>query len=353
VDTLLAPLEFVVSWIMIGWHALLAPVFGTDSGGGWALSIVGLVVVVRILMIPLFVRQIHSSRKMQLLQPQVREIQKKYEGDRERQQQALLALYRDTKTNPFASCLPILLQAPVFFALFRTLNSLGQDPPVGLGAFADRPELTESAANATLFGAPLFATFRDAPNTETQIVAAVLVVIMVATTFFSQRQLMRKNMPQAALEGPFAQQQKILLYLLPLMFLFSGYTFPIGVVLYWCVSNFWSMGQQYYVIRRMPAPGSQAEADYLRRTAAKESGKDQGKIRRKDKKDEDKDSDAPAEPGPDGAGGGTGGGGTATATKGGTAGPTGNGSGPAGSPRRQQPKRTSRSQRRAGQARKT
>jgi YidC/Oxa1 family membrane protein insertase len=343
VDTLLAPLEFVVSWIMIGWHAVLAPIFGTDSGSGWALSIVGLVVVVRILLIPLFVRQIHSSRKLQLLQPQVREIQKKYEGDRERQQQALMALYRDTKTNPFASCLPILLQAPVFFALFRTLNSLGQDPPVGLGAFADRPELTESAANATLFGAPLFATFRDAPNTETQIVAAVLVVIMVATTYFSQRQLMRKNMPKEALQGPFAQQQKILLYLLPVMFLFSGYTFPIGVVLYWCVSNIWSMGQQYYVIRRMPAPGSQAEADYLKRKAAK------GKK-------------SPDEPKPDAAGDGETGGGRGTTTavkdrprdgkhrdgrpadgpKTDGARPAGTGSPPGG---RQQPKRTTRSQR--------
>jgi YidC/Oxa1 family membrane protein insertase len=101
------------------------------------------------------------------------------------------------------------------------------------------------------------------------VIAAVMVVLMTATTFFTQRQLMRQNMPKAALEGPFAQQQKILLYVLPLMFLFSGYAFPLGVVLYWLTSNIWTMGQQFYVIRRMPAPGSQAEENLRRRKEAK------------------------------------------------------------------------------------
>ena len=275
-DTLLAPLYWLVSWIMIGWHQFFSLFMDADAGGTWALSIIGLVVVVRILLIPLFVRQIKSMRNMQMIQPQMRELQKKYGHDRERMSQEMMKLYKETGTNPFSSCLPILAQAPVFFALFRTLNGISESAiggQVAHGAFANYPELFESLSNSTLFGAPLAASFATAyeyPNpTTTRAIAAVMVVLMTATTFFTQRQLMRQNMPKAALEGPFAQQQKILLYVLPLMFLFSGYYFPLGVVLYWLTSNLWTMGQQFYVIRRMPAPGTAAEEAYRRRREAK------------------------------------------------------------------------------------
>jgi YidC/Oxa1 family membrane protein insertase len=270
-ETLLAPLYWLVSWIMVGWHWLFSLVLPEDSGAAWALSIVGLVVVVRILLIPLFVRQIKSMRNMQLIQPQMRELQKKYGHDRERLSQEMMALYKETGTNPFSSCLPILAQAPVFFVLFHTLNGIATDE--AYGAFGQYPDLFDSLSQSTVFGAPLAASFATAyeyPNgATTRIIAAVMVVLMTATTFFTQRQLMRQNMPKSALEGPFAQQQKILLYVLPLMFLFSGYYFPLGVVLYWLTSNIWTMGQQFYVIRRMPAPGSKAEENLRRRREAK------------------------------------------------------------------------------------
>ena len=270
-DTILAPLYWVVSWIMIGWHEFFSLFMDSDAGGTWALSIVGLVVVMRIILIPLFVRQIKSMRNMQLIQPQMRELQAKYGHDKEKLSQEMMKLYKDTGSNPFSSCLPVLAQAPFFFALFRVLNGIAEDVP--RGAFADYPTLFDSLANSTVFGAPLaasFATAYDYPNpTTTRIIAAIMVVLMTATTFFTQRQLMRQNMPKAALEGPFAQQQKILLYVLPLMFLFSGYYFPLGVVLYWLVSNIWTMGQQFYVIRRMPAPGTPAEEALRRRKEAK------------------------------------------------------------------------------------
>lgn len=320
-DTILSPLYWVVSWIMIGWHELFSLFMDADAGGTWVLSIIGLVVVVRILLIPLFVRQIKSMRNMQLLQPQLRELQKKYGHDRERMAQEQMKLYKETGTNPFSSCLPILAQAPVFFALFRVLNSIsptavgGQGP---LGAFANYPALFESLSESTVFGAPLAASFASAyefPNpTTTRIIAAIMVVLMTATTFFTQRQLMRQNMPKAALEGPFAQQQKILLYVLPLVFLFSGYYFPLGVVLYWLTSNIWTMGQQFYVIRRMPAPGTPAE-DALRR-------RKEAKAVRRGKAPPPTEADSTvtiAEPSPVEA-----------------------------SPKRQQPKKTSRSQRKGG-----
>jgi YidC/Oxa1 family membrane protein insertase len=268
VDTLLSPLYWLVSWIMIGWHWVFADLLGiTNDGVNWALSIIGLVVVIRILLIPLFVRQIKAQRNMQLLQPKVREIQKKYKGDRERLQQETMKLYKDAGTNPFASCMPIILQAPFLFALFRVLDGIARGIP--RGAFVTHPDLFKSAQEATIFGAPLSATFLDAPNIQTKIIAVVMVILMTLTTFLTQRQIMRKNMPKEALEGPFAQQQKILLYVLPLVFAVSGVYFPLGVVLYWLTSNLWTMGQQFYVIRRMPAPGTPAEEAHRRRMEAK------------------------------------------------------------------------------------
>jgi YidC/Oxa1 family membrane protein insertase len=268
VDTVLSPLLYLVSWIMMGWHWLFASLIGIDNDGvNWLLSIIGLVIVIRILLIPLFVRQIKAQRNMQILQPQVRALQQKYKGDRERLQQEMMKLYKDAGTNPFASCLPILLQAPFLFALFRVLHGVANDVP--RGAFQNYPELFESAGDAEIFNAPLSATFLDAPTVQVRIIAVVLVVLMVATTFLTQRQIMRKNMPKEALEGPFAQQQKILLYVLPLVFAFSGVYFPLGVVIYWLTSNIWTMGQQFYVIRRMPAPGSPAEEARKRRMQSK------------------------------------------------------------------------------------
>ncbi|HZX99551.1 MAG TPA: membrane protein insertase YidC, partial [Dermatophilaceae bacterium] len=174
--------------------------------------------------------------------------------------------------NPFSSCLPILLQSPIFFALFRVLNSLtaianGKRVPIGP---LDR-YMALQANESTVFGVSLSSTFQHMlavvgnvihvvpSDLNTKIVCVVMIVLMSATTFTTQRQLMMKNMPASALDNPFAKQQKVLLYLMPLMFVFSGVTFPIGVLLYWLTTNLWSMGQQFYTIRRMPAPGSPAE----------------------------------------------------------------------------------------------
>ena len=124
--------------------------------------------------------------------------------------------------------------------------------------------------HATIFGAPLSGFFMSKDGGSTvKIVTVVLILAMSATTFLTQRQLTMKNMPPAALEGPMAQQQKMLLYLMPLIFAFSGVNFPIGVLLYWTTTNVWSMGQQFYTIRRMPAPGSAAEASMKARQARK------------------------------------------------------------------------------------
>ncbi len=282
-DQLLWPIMIAVAWIMTTFHKVFSWL-GFDPAGGaaWGLSIVGLVVVIRIVLIPLFIRQIRASRGMQLMQPELQAIQKKYKGktdpaSREAMSRETMELYRRHNTNPFASCLPILLQSPIFFALFRVLNSLkllsegnypspaNPRPTQAIGTLTQ--ELARQAESATIFGAPISGIFLRAENTPTRVVTIVLIIAMSVTTFTTQRQLTMKNMPKSALEGPLAQQQKILLYVMPLIFAFSGVNFPIGVLIYWTVTNLWSMGQQFYTIRRMPAPGSAAELAYKQRQA--------------------------------------------------------------------------------------
>lgn len=159
---------------------------------------------------------------MQLLQPKVKELQKKYGHDRQKLAEETMKLYKDAGTNPFASCLPILLQMPIFFALFRLLSQ---------AAKADKPHgfLTKEKAHefghAKIFGQlPIDGNFwasrtwGDTPHAGVMIVAAILVLAMTATTFTTQRQLMAKNMPAEAMSGPYAQQQKMLLYILPVAF---------------------------------------------------------------------------------------------------------------------------------------
>ncbi len=267
---IMTPLYYAVSAVLVGWHELWSSVFGPESGASWALSIIGLTVVIRAALIPLFVKQIKSSRNMQLLQPKVKELQKKYGHDRERLTQETMALYKDTGTNPFSSCLPLIVQMPIFLALFRLLDQAAKGKG-GHGVLSD--ERADQLANAKLFGGEISSTFLKADNSTVQIIAIILVLAMTATTFLTQRQLMSKNMPADALTGPYAQQQKMLLYVLPVVFAVGGIAFPIGVLLYWTTSNLWTMGQQFYVIRNNPAPNTEAFKAKQQRDAAKAAAK--------------------------------------------------------------------------------
>jgi YidC/Oxa1 family membrane protein insertase len=255
---ILTPLYYAISGVMLAWHKVFS-ILGLDPNGGasWALSIIGLTLVIRAALIPLFVKQIKASRNMQLIQPKVKELQKKHGHDREKLAAETMKLYKDSGTNPFASCLPIILQMPIFFALFRLIDQAAKKGKAH--GFLDA-ETARQFGEAKLFGKlPLAASFTDSQDIlGVQIVAAILVLAMTATTFTTQRQLMAKNMPKDALTGPYAQQQKMLLYVLPVVFAVGGIAFPIGVLLYWTTSNLWTMGQQFYVIRNNPAPGTEA-----------------------------------------------------------------------------------------------
>jgi YidC/Oxa1 family membrane protein insertase len=269
-STILNPLYIAVSWVIMLIHKAVSPIFSPESGISWALSIIGLVIIIRILLIPLFVKQIKSQRALTALQPHLKAIQTKHKDDRQKQSEEMMKLYKEHKTNPLASCFPILAQAPIFFALFTVLNGIGKNPPVAHGVLTQAD--VNNAAHATIFGARISATFLGSTDGSVKLVTILLIAFMSITTFTTQRQLMVKGMPKMdSSNNMMLQQQKIMLYAFPLIFAVSGVNFPIGVLIYWSTTNLWTWGQQFYVIKRNPTPGSPAYLE-LQEKRAKKSG---------------------------------------------------------------------------------
>ncbi|MFF5186673.1 membrane protein insertase YidC [Streptomyces sp. NPDC000345] len=271
-DTIASLFSFIttpVSWVIVQFHTVYGKIFGPDTGWAWGLSIVSLVILIRICLIPLFVKQIKATRAMQTLQPEMKKIQERYKNDKQRQSEEMMKLYKETGTNPLSSCLPILAQSPFFFALYHVLNGIASGDTIGV----INQNLLESAQKAHIFGAPLAAKFTDSASevealgatiTDVRVVTAIMIVLMSASQFFTQRQLMTKNV-DTTVKTPFMQQQKMLMYVFPVMFAVFGINFPVGVLVYWLTTNVWTMGQQMYVIHNNPTPGSKAQAAYLER----------------------------------------------------------------------------------------
>ncbi|XPP27042.1 MAG: membrane protein insertase YidC [Leucobacter sp.] len=264
IETLLWPLRWLVELVLMVWHQLFTWA-GMDASWGvtWVLSIIGLVIVVRAALIPVTVRQIKSQRRMMDLAPDMKKIQAKYKGksdqfSREAMSRETMALYKKHGTNPFASCLPILIQMPIFFSLFYVLRHAAENQP-GIGFMNE--ELTTSFNAAEIFGAPLKMTFTQGWESQQWAVVVLLgfiVIAMIASQFFTQLQIMSKNISDETKASPMYRQQKIMLYIIPFAFLFSGVAFPLALNIYWFTSNLWTMGQQYIVIKNMPTPGSDA-----------------------------------------------------------------------------------------------
>ena len=270
IGTILWPIKWVIEAILVTFHSAL-DLIGLDPAAGltWVLSIVCLVLVVRAALIPIFVRQIKSQRRMLEVAPQLKKIQDKYKGkkdqfSREAMSRETMALYKDTGTNPLASCLPLLIQMPIFFSLFSVLNEAKPQADgtfkAGVGLLTQ--QLSEQFGSASLFGvAPLrlsIQTALDAGNTVVVVIALIMVVIRTASQFITQLQIMSKNQSPEMKASPMYRQQRVLLYILPFVFVFSSWAFPIGVMFYWVASNGWTVVQQYIVIRNMPTPGSEA-----------------------------------------------------------------------------------------------
>ncbi|MDR6688034.1 YidC/Oxa1 family membrane protein insertase [Arthrobacter sp. 1088] len=277
--TIMFPFKWLVSIIMVGFHDGLSFIgLPAANGWTWTLSIIGLVLVIRAALIPVFVKQIKAQRGMQLLQPDLKKLQTKYKGktdqlSRQAMAQEQMALYKKHGTNPFSACLPMLIQMPFFFALFQVLSGISTAKNAGEGIGALSHDQVVQFDQSSIFGAPLSASLLHggAPGSEVAVwtLSIIMILAMTASQFITQKQIMAKNMSEEALASPFMRQQKMMLYILPLVFGIGGINFPIGVLIYWTTTNLWTMGQQFFVIRRMPTPGSPAAKALEERRAAK------------------------------------------------------------------------------------
>ncbi len=253
--TIMAPFKWLVSAIMVGFHDGLSSMgMPAASGWTWTLSIVGLVVVIRAALIPVYLKQVKAQRRMRLLQPELKKLQDKYKGktdplSRQAMVQEQMALYKKHGTNPFSACLPMLIQMPFFFALFQVLSGIstaaGQDE--GIGAMS--AEQVKQFDESTIFGAPLSASLLHGGGDQTAvwILSILMILVMTASQFITQRQILARNMSEDAVASPLMAQQKVILYSLPVIFGVGGIVFPIGVLIYWTTTNLWTMGQQFFV----------------------------------------------------------------------------------------------------------
>jgi YidC/Oxa1 family membrane protein insertase len=257
----LTPLYDAVAWVIMRLHAGLGAIFGDSSGAAWALSIVILVVLMRLILVPLFIKQMHATRKMTALAPQVAELKKKYKGDKQKLNEETMKLYKENGANPLAGCLPVVAQLPVFFALFGVLRAIAEDQP----KYGLTPAVVASAQHAKIFGVvtvadrlltsilpPTFSSIGAGPK----IVILLTVVVSATTTFMTVRQSMKRGMtPQVDPNNPMASSQKMMQYIVP-VFALSGLYWQYGLVLYWVTTNLWTLGQQYVLFRRFPPPAT-------------------------------------------------------------------------------------------------
>jgi YidC/Oxa1 family membrane protein insertase len=250
----LNPLYYAVAWLIMRIHSGLSLVLNPASGVAWVGTIVVLVVIMRLIMVPLFVKQMHAMRKMGALAPQLQELRKKYKSDRQTLNEETMKLYRENGVNPLGGCLPVLGQMPMFFALFGVLRAIsGWHTGLALPYGLTRPVI-ESAQHANIFGATISDKFLFSPTTPTEarVVIACVVLISVVTTFMTMRQSTKRGMtPQMTPDNPMAASQKYMTYIIP-FFALSGLYWAFGLVLYWVTTNVWTLGQQYVLFKRYP-----------------------------------------------------------------------------------------------------
>ncbi|MFL5966745.1 MAG: YidC/Oxa1 family membrane protein insertase [Gaiellaceae bacterium] len=219
---LLQPLEHLLRHVLNGLHQIGLP---------WAWAIIALTILVRMLLVPLTVRQIHSMQSMQAHAPQMKEIQRKYKGDRQKMNEELMKFYRENNINPAASCLPLVAQFPVFIGLYYTLRTFSKEPPPGdLSWLHFIPSIADKVTS----------------HWGGYVILAVYVLSQLASTYF--------------MSGTMQQSQRVIMMVLPFAFIFVIARFPTGLVLYWMTTNLWTVGQGL-ITRRLipktpqPAPG--------------------------------------------------------------------------------------------------
>jgi YidC/Oxa1 family membrane protein insertase len=254
----LNPVYEAVAWVLKEIYGFLSPIFGTTSGWTWALSIVILVVLMRLIMVPLFIKQMHTTRAMSALAPQMQALRKKYKNDKQTLQQETMKLYQQAGVNPLMGCLPVVLQLPMFFALFSVLRAIAEWKPGEPPKYGLTEQMVESARQAKILGVTIADKFLFSHGVplHAKIVILAFVLISMATTYLTVRQSMKRGMmPAATPDNPMGQSQKYMMYIMP-FFALSGLYWPFGLVLYWVTTNVWTLGQQWVLFRRYPQPAA-------------------------------------------------------------------------------------------------
>lgn len=256
----MGPIYWAVSWILLQWHTLFDKIGITGTGlstsWDWVLALIFLVITVRLIIFPLFVKQIRSQRAMQALQPQMKALQEKHKGDRETLQREMMELYRREKANPLMGCLPLLLQMPIFLGVFHIIKRLGTGTR-DKSLYGWDPSQYDSAALAKLFGVSIGATF--SAGGWAAVLCGVLGVVMIVTTYLTSRQMILKT---GWSEDPTQKMmQKLMLYGIPATLIISAVAFPLGLIIYWTTSNLFSLAQQMWVLKKYPPPKMAGQAE--------------------------------------------------------------------------------------------
>ena len=265
---ILNPLNDLVAWVIMRLHAGLGALFGPDSGWAWGLSIVFLVMIIRLCLVPLFVKQVNAQRKMAQHAPQLQELRKKYKNDKQRLNEETMKYYKENGVNPLAGCLPMIPQLIIFFSLFSVLRFIADWKPGHPLQYGFTQPVVESAQKATIFGVHLYdkLLFRPVGSPPLSLHVVIVIVITVAlsatTTFMTVRQSAKRGLMQTNMDpsNPMAQSQKFMQYIVP-FFSLTGLYWQYGLVLYWVTTNLWTLGQQYFMFRNWePLPVGAAGA---------------------------------------------------------------------------------------------
>jgi YidC/Oxa1 family membrane protein insertase len=263
--SILNPLADLVAWVIMRIHAVMGAIFGPDSGAAWGLSIVILVVLIRICLIPLFVKQVHAQRKMAQHAPQLAELRKKYKNDKQRLNEETMKFYKENGVNPLAGCLPMIPQMIIFFSLFYVLRAIAEWKPGQVPKYGLTVPVLESAQKATILGVHLYdkLLFPHTPGMGLgpSIVAAITVTLSATTTFMTVRQSSKRGLMQTNVDpdNPMAQSQKYMMYVVP-FFSLTGLYWQYGLVLYWVTTNLWTLGQQWFMFRNWTTEPTEATA---------------------------------------------------------------------------------------------
>lgn len=275
---ILTPVEWLMTQIMVLFHKFLTLLGMKEIGASWILSIIFLVLVVHACVFPAFLKSIKGMRMMQALAPKIKRIQAKYKGktdpaSKEAMQREMMKLYQDNHANPAGSCLPMFIQGPAFMSMWYVLSAIpfianGHRAP--LGAF-DRQTAIQFG-KTSMFGVHTSDNFLSV-GLSGKIVISVFVILMCAAMWYMQFNNLRKNLPRESMQGNQYRMQQAMTWGFPLLYVFSGFTFPFAVLVYWLTNNVVNMLRSIWQVYSFPTPGSPAAEEKEKRDYERENAR--------------------------------------------------------------------------------